>query len=152
MGHPSGLTRIDVSATLRDTMKLLLALLLTIATASAQNITKVTTVVFRPTVTQTNFDGNLYYFNWVTTTNVIVIPAGEAARVSTKKIGINDGDLFLLFVKEGAWFEAEIGDVVQGPVDFHCITPSGGLRSSTVQNPSLPASMLTLERWKVLKK
>ncbi len=37
LGHPPGLTCIDVTATVRDTMKLLLALLLTIATASAQS-------------------------------------------------------------------------------------------------------------------
>lgn len=111
-----------------------------LVTASAQNITRVTTLWCSSL--QTNAQGAQFYGN---ATNQITIPAGEAARISTQKFWTEGNEANFAFtgwVQRGIWFDAEDGDVVEGPVTFVI----------EVTAISDTYCRLTLERWKVAKK
>lgn len=118
--------------------KIILALALTVATASAQNITRVTTLFAE--ARQTN------QTDWVGSTNSFTLPAGEAARLSTSKYWTAQAHelnfAFTGWIQRGVWFDAEDGDVVEGPVTF--VIELSAVSESYCR--------LTLERWKVAKK
>src|SRR5882672_7881006 len=115
-----------------------LSLLCCVLAASAQNITKVTTVLVTPTIVETNYEAATYYFNWRSSTNVVLIPFGEAARVSALK-----GDWSPYLLKEGSAFYVEKGDVVAGPVVFVTVIEAGSVNSPSTKTPALPATLYT---------
>jgi hypothetical protein len=117
---------------------ILLALALTVATAAAQNITKVTTLMASATLTNQT--------DWVGATNSIAIPLGEAARVSTSKywtaLQHEQNFAYTGWIQRGVWFDLADGDVVEGPVTF--VIELSAVSESYCR--------LTLERWKVAKR
>ena len=130
------MTLLDVRPTLSDTMKTLLALLLTIATASAQNITKVTTLVVKPNRLTNEFG---VWTDTLPGTNSVSLLLGEAARVGM--LDDSDDNDTAWAEKDGFALRIRRGDVLAGPVTFVA-------RSSSWESPTV----LTLERWKVAKK
>ena len=121
-------------------MKTLLLLLLSVAAASAQNITKVTTLIIKNDPGQTNAIPNGNGTNWIS------IPAGEAARVSSIQLvtmGFPESNFAnYYYVRDGWYWDAAKGDVVEGPV-FFVIELTADANS---------AARMTLERWKVAKR
>ena len=117
-------------------MKTLLALLLTIATSSAQNITRVTTLVVRPNRITNEFG---VWTDTLPGTNSVSLLLGEAARVGM--LADSDDNDTAWAEKDGFALRIRRGDVLAGPVTFVA-------RSSSWESPTV----LTLERWKVAKK
>jgi hypothetical protein len=125
------------------TMKIPLLLLVCLAavTCQAQNITKVTTLAVHSE--RTNQFGVVSFGN---ATNFVVIPLGEAARISTIKsvsMGLfenNYGEFW--YIRDGWYWEAIKGDIVPGPATF-IIELTADSETSAV---------MTLERWKISKK
>lgn len=117
---------------------ILFALVLTAAAVSAQNITKVTTLVAKSATT--NSMGAPVIGN---ATNQFFLPAGEAARVSSTQLQtLGTASVGYWYVRDGWWWECFDGTVVEGPVWF--------VIELTTSDDS--AARLTLERWKVAKK
>lgn len=107
--------------------KLLLALGLIVCAlgVSAQNISKVTTLVIRGTVT--NSVGGL---DWISATNSIQVLSGEAVRVAalrprTSADGTQESN-YSWFVKSGGVFRVAKGDVIEGPAVFWLRNDLGG--------------------------
>lgn len=110
--------------------------------ALAQNITKVTTLVVHSE--QTNSLGAIT--GYANATNQIYIAAGEAVRISSLAFATlgyeqtNFAEYF--YVRDGWYWDASNGTVVEGPVWF-VIEMTADAKSS---------ARMTLERWKVSKR
>jgi hypothetical protein len=113
-------------------MKIVLTVVLLSAAivCHAQNITAVTTLIVPGTTTN-----SLGEAVQAPATNSVTVPNGEAVLVATI-IAPFDA---CWFEKNASVFEARRGDVVCGPVTFYLSNPGG------------PATLLSLERWKVKK-
>lgn len=113
-----------------------------VAAVNAQNITRVTTLVAKSPIT--NSVGAITGF--ANATNYISIPAGEAVRVSSLAVAslgfdeTNYADFW--FVRDGWYWTARQGTVVEGPVHFVI----------ELFADSDTAARMTLERWKVAKR
>jgi hypothetical protein len=124
-------------------MKTLLLSLVCLAavTCQAQNITKVTTLVVHSE--RTNQFGVVSYGN---ATNYVVVPLGEAVRVSTTKsvsMGLFENNYAeFWYIRDGWYWEAEKGDIVPGPATFIIELTADDNTSAT----------MALERWKIAKK
>jgi hypothetical protein len=88
----------------------------------------VTTVVVPGTVT--NSVGGR---DDIASTNSVVVPNGEAARVATAIVQYED----FWFEKRGSRFYARKGDVIAGPCTFVIVNPGGD------------DVLVSLERWRV---
>lgn len=112
--------------------------------ALAQNITKVTTLVVHSE--KTNSVGAVT--GHANATNQIYIAAGEAVRISSlafATLGDEEGTnnfAEYYYVRDGWYWDAPNGTVVEGPVWF-VIEMTADAKSS---------ARMTLERWKVSKK
>lgn len=109
--------------------------------ASGQNVTRVSTLV--ASAGRTNDLGQVVFG---AATNTLFLPLGEAARVSTLQ-HVSQGFPAANFaqfsyVRDGWYWPAEKGAVVAGPATFVI----------WLSADSDGAALLTLERWKVLKK
>ncbi len=127
------MTLLDVTATFDD-MKTILALLLSVCALSAQNITKVTTLVVKPNRLTNEFG---VWTDTIPGTNTVPILLGEAVRVGF----LEDDSDNAWAEKDGYALRLRRGDVLAGPVTFV-------VRASDWDRPTV----LTLERWKVAKK
>lgn len=117
---------------------LVFALALSTSCAFAQNITKVTTLVAQAYYVTNGFD-----VATANTTNTVLIPNGEAARVSVIKNGIDaihSSAPIVYYVFAGSLWSAQVGDVIQGPAEV-------SIQGHLICCPS----MITLERFKVVK-
>lgn len=110
--------------------------------ALAQNITRVTTLVVHSE--KTNSLGAVTGYG--NATNQIYIAAGEAVRISSLAFATLGDDLTNFgehfYVRDGWYWDAPNGTVVEGPVWF-VIEMTADAKSS---------ARMTLERWKVSKK
>ena len=113
-----------------------------VATAHAQNITKVTTLVAKSD--RTNSLGAIVGHG--NATNILTLALGEAARMSSGQ-HVTQGPsetnyAEFWYVKDGWYWTAYNGDVVEGPVSF-VIELTADANSS---------ARMTLERFKVSKR
>ncbi len=110
--------------------------------ALAQNITRVTTLVVHSE--KTNSLGAVTGYG--NATNQIYIAAGEAVRISSLAFATLGDDLTNFaehfYVRDGWYWDAPNGTVVEGPVWF-VIEMTADAKSS---------ARMTLERWKISKK
>jgi hypothetical protein len=110
--------------------------------ALAQNITRVTTLVVHSE--KTNSLGAVT--GYANATNQIYIAVGEAVRISSLAFATLGDDLTNFaehfYVRDGWYWDAPNGTVVEGPVWF-VIEMTADAKSS---------ARMTLERWKVSKK
>lgn len=109
--------------------------------ASGQNVTRVTTLI--ASAQRTNDLGQVVFG---AATNTLFLPLGEAARVSTlqhSSLGFPAANFAQFwYVRDGWYWPAEKGAVIAGPATF-VIWLAADADS---------AGLLTIERWKVLKK